>query len=256
MIMRRVFFLNYLGAVLAVATAVAGSLGSLRQAQAQNLNEQTQISITAPLEGPLAGPQSPQTAASPMQAVTLQAVQGSERKTNNCGRSPDQLQLAVNNIRAMSQREKETLRAGLHTKAKLDEVADVQAFLAQNPGKEAEFCIQALGPPAPTLNAPNGQPTKVKVSFMGNPTYETNALKAGNNNSIDLSAGVGSSALVTTAGLRPLDLVALSATEGSSRYSRFFSQNTDAVNSYIAYSAFLHADGYYIMPNGQVKFVP
>jgi hypothetical protein len=101
----------------------------------------------------------------------------------------------------------------------------------------------------PDLNCTTGQPTKIKVSLPLNPTYETDVLKTGNNSSHGGSFGVGGNVLVTTAGLqgRPADLVVMYAAEASSRYtpSTFSSQNVDSTNLYLAYQAFLHADGYY-----------
>jgi hypothetical protein len=234
MITQRVLSPNYLGVGLSIAMGLTAGLGWSLEAQAQNLNEQTQITITAPLE-----------VTPPRPDIPSQAAQ-QPRISISCPPSPEQIKLADDKIRAMPPKEKEAFLTRLHIKVKPDERTGAQSFVSQNaPEKKVcEIVKASLAPPGPILNAPNGQPTKVKVSFVGNPTYESNILKSGNNSSHGGSAGFGSSALLTTAGVRPLDLIALSVTEGSSRYSRFFSQNTDAINSYIAYSAFLHADGY------------
>lgn len=83
--------------------------------------------------------------------------------------------------------------------------------------------------------------TTVKVSFPFNPTYETNALKNNQNNSVDTSSGFGGSLQLVTPGLRPLDLIGLSAQSQSVRYSQFTSKNFDSFTTQLAYQFFIDA---------------
>lgn len=230
---------KYLGAHFAIAMAFAAGLGSSLQVHAQDLNAQTQATITAPLS--VAPPAD--VVSSPLAHISQQKLPANPRAA--CVPQLEQLKSAADRVSAMPADEKKAFLARLNTTAKLDQISEIQKFISQHPRKCVEFFTSLSIQPGPiVLSATTAQPTKVKVSLVLNPTYETDVLKSGNNSSPGESAGFGSNVLITTAGLRPWDLYSISAAEGSSRYTPFSSQSTDVVNSYLAYTAFLHADAY------------
>jgi hypothetical protein len=96
------------------------------------------------------------------------------------------------------------------------------------------------------------QPTTVKISFPFNPTFETNALKASQNNSSDFSFGFGGALQLITAGARDYDLIVLSAGSTTARYDRFPSKSLDAITTTAAYQFFLDAFGY---KNGNLVYI-
>lgn len=242
MVTKRVVSSKYLGGYFAIATVFVTGLGSTLQAKAQGLNAQTQAIITAPL------PVTP-----PVEEVASQLTRMKTQPQAKCIPNNQQLKSFIEGFRGITGEQKTAFPARLNATTKLDNLSDARRFFAQNPDICKQLIPEAVIPPqTPTLSAGGGQPTKVKVSLVLNPTYETDVLKSGNNSSPGVSAGFGSNVLVTSAGLRPLDLYSLSAAEGSSRYAPFSSQSSDVVNSYFAYTAFLHADGYQKIGNDGV----
>jgi hypothetical protein len=226
-----------LGIGLAIATGLAANLGSSLQVQAQDLNLQTQLNILSP--PPLAETPPATDVATPPPNSPLKPAWLSGKCTTPVGTSLEQ-QKRLDKI--LSEEPKITIREYQELRIQELRIQEIQNQELQKP----RFRIK-LAPPPPDLTCGNGQPVKIKVSFPLNPTYETDVLKTGNNSSHGESFGIGSNVLVTGPGLngRPFDLVALSAAEASSRYAQFFSQNVDTINTYLAYQAFLHADGYY-----------
>ncbi len=94
------------------------------------------------------------------------------------------------------------------------------------------------------------QPTKIKVSFPFNPGYESNVLKSNQNIHPDSVFGFGGSALLTTAGANPYDIVAFSAGEATTRYTQFSSKSLDVVTTQGTYQFLINAfDG-----NGNALF--
>lgn len=233
---------NHVGIVLAIATGAVAHLAFLHPAQAQDLNQQTQWTITAPLPvTPAAG-----VLASPVVVEIPQPNRIRNVCSPNSSPSSEQKKVVADKFASMSPDQKRDFLKRLHITAELSEV-DVNKVLDQHP-KEACAELASIPLPGGSLKYITGQPTQVRVSLSLSPTYETNVLKAGNNSSPGASAGFGSSALFTTAGARPLDLFGISFAEGSSRYTPFPSQSADVINSFIAYSAFLNAYGYSVDP--------
>src|SRR5262245_23090482 len=85
------------------------------------------------------------------------------------------------------------------------------------------------------------QPTTVKISFPFTSTYETNVLKSNQNVSSGTSSGLGGTLQMITAGLRPYDVMALSAGTTSVRYNKFSSKSFAATTTQGAYQFFLDA---------------
>jgi hypothetical protein len=208
---------NYLGVGLAVATVAAIGVISPARAQVQDLNLQTQLNILLP--APTVVTPSSTTASSP------------ETKVASCSlptHATESQQKALDQI--------------LHDRPNITIGEYNRDYLS----KKRQISIQGVPTLPPNMNCKGGQQTTVKVSFPLNPTYETNILKIGNNSSNGESFGFGGNVLVTGPGLagRPFDLVVVNVAEASSRYTPTFSPSVDTVNTYVAYQAFLHADGY------------
>lgn len=222
MVAQRVMSSKYLGIGLAIATGVAFNLGSSLHAQAQDLNLQTQLNILSPLPLQVTPP------ATDVSTTSTTLKLRSAVKSPNCP------------ITAAQQ-------ASIDDYLKRYPDATVYQFNQYNQDQTKKMKIKGVPNPVPDLTCSTGQPTKIKVSLPLNPTYETDVLKTGNNSSHGESFGIGGNVLITSAGLRPFDQVVMYAAEASSRYtpSAFSSQNVDSINSYMAYQAFLHADGYY-----------
>jgi hypothetical protein len=240
---------SYLGTGLVIATGIAVNLVSLPQARAQtNLNLQTQLNILSP---------PPLTVIFP--GVTPQGIDiKTERlltlKDGTCVSSTSpQAQKFVEQQRAIGTRKglaAEELDKSGSPKKYMDYLRD---FIAaeQNRAK-----LRAGGPKLPPLRfGCDNQLSLAQLSLQLNPTYETNILKMGNNSSSGQSVGFGGTFLATGPGLRSLDLIALSGSEASARYSPNSSPSVDAISSYAAYQMFLHADGY-VQVNNQPKQPP
>ena len=73
---------------------------------------------------------------------------------------------------------------------------------------------------------------------------EFNVLKSGNNSSSGVSASFGGTALFTTPGARPFDVVALSVGSASSRYSDYSSKSLDALSAQAFYQFYIDGHGY------------
>jgi len=91
----------------------------------------------------------------------------------------------------------------------------------------------------------NGQPTTIKASLQFNPTYETNALKSGQNSSSDGSFGINESVLVTTGvgETRPYDLIFFNSQAASSRHDIYTSKSLDTWTAQAGYQYLI--DGYF-----------
>jgi hypothetical protein len=88
-----------------------------------------------------------------------------------------------------------------------------------------------------------GQPTSIKVSFISNPTYETNTLKTASNSGHDISSDLGGSVLLTT-GLgetRPYDLNLLQRAIGVPALCDVHLQSLDTLNAQAAYQYLIDA---------------
>jgi hypothetical protein len=239
---QRVVSSNYLGVGLAIATGVAANFGSSLEAQAQvNPNIQTQLNIVSPpLQTMLAQPENSS------QMLTAFKKNGSTKcPTPNTGNSD--LDSVIYSTTKLSSADRDKLRTSVHAKSS-ESIADLVA----KPGmvavlKETLINIHKFqfAPVTPKFECNYRQPSTVKISAPFNPTYETNILKSGNNSSPGESAGFGGNVLVTTGVKdRPWDLVALSASEASARYTPNFSPSFDSLTSQAAYQMFLHAYGY------------
>jgi hypothetical protein len=243
MVEQRIVSSNYLCTVLAIATGIAVNLVSPLSAQAQtNLNLQTQLNILSP---------PPLTVISP--AVTTQGV---DIKTERFLTLSDGACVSSTGPQAQrfveEQKSIETKRAP--AAAQLDRSGRPKTYMdyLRNYIEKEQNKPKVLG--GPKLPGPKfgcaSQPSTAQLSLQLNPTYETNALKAGNNSSSGQSAGFGGTFLATGPGMRALDLIAISGSEASARYSPNFSPSVDSISSYAAYQMFLHADGY-VQANNQ-----
>jgi hypothetical protein len=251
---RRISSSNYLGVGLAIATGAVVNLSWSPQAsaQVQDLNLPAQMNITAP--PPVVAPPSAEIVSDNFVTFLSGTNQGACKSIT----SPEVLQLALDVDRYQSlfasANTKGLFRAGMSDAEKIEfllrhpekvkEILRPLAGTSNNANNEANRPLVAFPPQTNIKFGCNAQPTVVKVSFPFNPTSETNVLKSGNNSSPGGSAGFGGNVLATTAGLRPLDLVALSAGEGSSRYDPHPTSSNDTATSYIAYQYFLGAEGY------------
>jgi hypothetical protein len=104
--------------------------------------------------------------------------------------------------------------------------------------------IRAIPPPSGIKFCNQPQPTTVKFTFAVNPTYESNVLKT-DNNSPGTSWGFAGTLSATTAGARPFDIIALSASSASTRYSAFPTKSFDAFTVQGFYQFFIDAYGCY-----------
>jgi hypothetical protein len=222
---------SHLGVGAAIAIGLATSLASSSQAQAQDLNLQTQLNIFAP----------------PVTVVPLTSVgkESALNALNNCGskskffaENPDLIDflkanpdVTIDDLIALSSQFQERFNEFLQTRH-------------PNAGANAKRKTKFLLPPASIDFNCAVQQTKFKATFPVNPTYETDVLKKGDNSSSGVSAGFGSNFLLTTAGGRPFDLIAIGAGETSVRYPSFSSASVDAVTSQLFYQAFLQGYGY------------
>jgi hypothetical protein len=226
MVTKRVVSSNYLGVGLAIATGLAANLGSSPQAQAQvNPNIQTQLNISSP-------PITEVMPASNTAGDGLITVYEKTGQPKGCVSKEDAARLMA--------RQNDVSILGKDVQNLTTE--DVQNYLQKlTPEARAKF-LSTL--PIKT-QCKYGQASQIKFSFPLNPTYETNILKTGNNSSPGESAGFGGSFLVTTGvNGHPYDLVALSGSESSARYTPNFSPSFDSASSQFIYQMFLHADGY------------
>jgi hypothetical protein len=261
MVAQRVTSSKYLGVSFAIAIGVAFNLGLSLQAQAQDFNLQTQLNILSPPPLQATTPVAPN--------VSAEKLTTFAKQTGLCPPGDSDLGLVIRSTDGIPMPEIQDILKSISTAAKKSapkraqmykdlsaQPENLSAYLLNHPETVADLKRElqkrnklAFNPV--NLNCNIKQPTIIKVSFPFNPTYETDVLKTGNNSSHGESFGVGSNVLVTTAGLegRPFDLVAMSAAETSSRYTPFFSQNVDIINTYLGYQAFLHADGYRIDTN-------
>jgi hypothetical protein len=273
MVAQRVVSPNYLGIGLAIATGLAANLGSSLEAQAQvNPNIQTQLNIVSP----------------PLQAILAQPENSSQlltafRKNTDVKCPPRDTGLpdlnSVVTSLASTDAAKKILESVDDKSLKSVDTKSSESitnYLIANPEKvailKAELkkrnkFIQVVI--RPNFQCTYRQPSNLKISFPFNPTYETNILKSGNNSSPGGSAGFGGNVLVTT-GIdsryqRPWDLVALSGSEASTRYTPISSPSFDSVTSQAAYQMFLHAYGYNpdtkmyvndVSPETDVKHLP
>jgi hypothetical protein len=119
--------------------------------------------------------------------------------------------------------------------------------IANNLRMNPEFLTQfktkfVAAPQTPVWTAHcKGQPSSVKVTFQLNPTYETNALKAGSNSSSD-GAFNGNGGFLASTGLgpdRPFDLVYLNAQAATSRYFTYSTKSLDTLTEQAAYQYFI-----------------
>jgi hypothetical protein len=239
MVTQRIVSSNYLGVGLAIATGLAANLGSLLEAQAQvNPNIQTQLNIVSPpLQTTLSQPEN-----SSQMLTAFRKNSSAKCPTPNTG-NPD-LDAVIYSTNSLSSADLDKLLKSVSAKsnegiadlvAKPGMVAVLKKILKNN--HQLTFPIK--------FECNYRQPSTVKISAPLNPTYETNILKSGKNSSPGESAGFGGNVLVTTGVKdRPWDLVALSGTEASTRYTPNFSPSFDSLTSQAAYQMFLHAYGY------------
>jgi hypothetical protein len=234
MFTQRIVSFNYLGTGLAIATGIAVNLVSALNAEAQtNLNLQTQLNILSP---------------SPLnvtpQGVDIKTERFLTLKDGACVSSTGP------QAQALVEQQRSTKSGAIASQRnKSGEPKTYMDFLREYIETEQNN-VKALGPklPGPKFGCAS-QPSTAQLSLQLNPTYETNILKAGNNSSSGQSAGFGGTFLATGPGLRALDLIAISGSEASARYSPNFSPSVDSLSSYAAYQMFLHADGYVQLTN-------
>ncbi len=251
---RHLSFTKYIGTGFAFSIAFASFFGAGVDARAQDLNLQTQINITSP---PPFTTTPPSTDIVSDNYVTWLSdvtwLSGAKKGSCSPVSSLEVLQFAARSMSPKKFAEESVSGRPMSEENKIE-------FLRKNPqelnkilkglvaqGDNSKFKPFELKQ-SPIKFGCDAQPTTVKVSFPFNPTNETNILKKGNNGSPGESFGFGGNVLATTAGLRPLDLVALSAGEASARYIPNVSPNLDTVTGYLAYQYFLNARG---IENGQ-----
>lgn len=226
---------SHLGVGFAVVTGLAALLASSPRARAQDLNLQTQLNIFSP----------------PVTFVPLASTreQSLLSATKNCG-NPHFAKFLEENPELMDfLKENPDLTVG--DLAALSTQERYYEFLQRrNPNaRENAQKAKAAFPPASIDFNCLVQQTKFKSTFVFNPTYETDVLKKGDNSSTGTSAGFGGNFLLTTAGFRRFDLIAIGAGETSVRYaSPFSSASVDSVSSQLFYQAFLDGHGY--LPDG------
>ncbi len=195
----------YLGIGFAISTAAFLVLGLTSQAQAQtDLNLQSSLEINA---APLLGP--------PLQRTIVTTG----AKQIDCSKL-SAAKLAQFNARQDAEnpelREKSNLK-------KLD--------LRQR-------CFAA-----PKFNV-TAQPTSVRFSLSGNPSYETNVFKSDQNLHSDSSYGFAGGVQYSGPGFGKFDIVSLSGGATAARYSQFPVKSADALTSTGAYQLFLGAYDY------------
>jgi hypothetical protein len=240
---------SYLGVGVAIATGLATSLASSPQARAQDLNLQTQLNIFSPpvTVVPLAST-GKQSALSTLKNCS--SPHGNPRLASFLKENSDLMEflkenpdLTIDDLATRSNRFQERFNEfkRRHPSKNAKRLEEVKTQLATFP---TNFCYLV-------------QLTTFKTTFQFNPTYETDVLKKGDNSSAGTSAGFGGNFLLTTAGLRPFDLIALGAGETSVRYgSPFASASVDSASSQLFYQAFLHGSGYFIDPLNNQAAVP
>jgi hypothetical protein len=262
---------NYLGIGLAIATGVAASLASSLQAQAQDLNLQTQINIVSPPLG---------VSPTPFVAPQISLGEFVKDSSGSCVSltSREMLELAVRIANALHPLLPQGVVA-MEKSATKDFVQNTNAltdeqkyqYLSQNPAVVRKLleqlaeqrdnprtakALSGLSFPPPKLNC-DGQPVTARFSFPFNPTYETDVLKSGSNSSPGASVGFGGNALITAGtGLkdRPFDLIAFGAGSASARYNPYPSKSLDTASAQAAYQVFLDAytfDG----PNASPRYI-
>jgi hypothetical protein len=224
-----------LGVGAAIAIGLATSLASSPPAQAQDLNLQTQLNIFSP-------PLTVQPLGSIGQQSALSALK-------SCSSSASVARLKENSPWLDFLEENPDLT--------VDDVAARSNLFRERLDKFQRQHRQPKFGPVPINLCYTVQPTQLKTTFPFNPTYETDVLKKGDNSSTGESAGFGGNFLLTTAGLRPFDLIAMGAGETSVRYtSPFFSSASfDSISSQLFYQAFLYGSGYVIDQANQVTHV-
>jgi hypothetical protein len=223
---------RYLGIGFAIATGVAAASGS-SGARAQDLNLQNQLNILSPLPS-TATASPPATDVTPSKAIQSQTVASAvaNKKCSTGDKQKDED--LIGTVGGITVRQYFDMRVEQYSEKYAEYL------------KKSSRKFPLIPPSKPNLSCTDKQPTTITFGLPINPTYETDVLKKGNNSSPGESFGVGGNVLVTT-GVEnhPYDLVVLYGAAASQRYSptAYSSQNVDSTNAYMAYQAFLYADG-------------
>jgi hypothetical protein len=221
---------------------VAATFAGLSSAQAQTaatLNLQSQLNILLPS---IAAP-SPSFPEAPTATATKLTAEAAQQKCTD-------YRPVVRAVReATSTDEKLKAFAAQISEPELKEFKDIilrraadETYFSNHP-KSAAKAVRVLSKKtrAKFVYPPSApcQPPSLKMGIVLNPTYETDVLKTGNNSSPGASFGVGGTAQYTTPGVGKLDVIALSASTASSRYSDFPTKNLDAVSGQAFYQFFI-----------------
>lgn len=246
MIAQRAFLSGRVSGVCIVVTAVAAFFGSVVSGQAQvGPNIQTQANIlSAPIViVPLAPPdtlEGPRLSAATAKAFGLPGP---------C--RPTEAQARKEFDKIFDKRLTKDKPRGLSTASA--PLLTIFSMLFQDEREPFRRNLSATQPV--NFQDCHGQPTMLKASLLVNPTYETNALKAGVNGSSDGSFDAGGGVLVTT-GLgdkRPYDLIFLNMQTASSRYATYSAKGIDTFTAQAGYQYLI--DAYYYDEKGNPLIV-